>query len=75
MFSEYTGSSPPALRLTRYSPIFDLGFGLEVDAEDEASGVTSGRGVRRRVCRVRPLRAMRVGIILRWWTDMQQTTD
>ena len=31
--------------------------------EVEASGAIDGRGVRRRAWRVRPLRAMRVGII------------
>lgn len=55
--------------------MFDLGFGVEVDAEEEASGVMGGRGVRRRVWRVRPLRAMRVGIIFGRWMGMQQTAD
>ena len=44
--------------------MFDLGFCEEVEADAEASGATSGRGVRRRAWRVRPLSAMRVWIIL-----------
>jgi len=47
--------------------MFDLGFDEDVEADVEASGAIDGRGVRRRAWRVRPLSAMRVGIIFGWF--------
>jgi hypothetical protein len=87
VLSEYTGSSPLALLETRYSPI---GLGIcvmlepEAVVDDVASEATDGRAVSRRACRARPLRAIRVGIIViesmllalsHLWTKSIQTRE
>ena len=55
--------------------MFDLGFDVEVEVDVEGSGAIDGRGVRRRAWRVRPLKAMRVGIIFGWYSRRLRLQD